>query len=98
MADRTPGDTNIYPCVKYPEASPDAIESKVAQRSASTIMNNVYNYESVTGKAYKFASNQDYIAFKLAKIRQGNILSGAYPSATQQSTITDMSVNLPHFK
>lgn len=90
MASRAPAPDGTYPCPHAPDFSPDAVANKAQQRAASAIMNSVYEYEENSEKKHKFKSNEEYLLYKMAKIRQGNVLSDPvrYANAPTQSTLT----------
>jgi hypothetical protein len=79
----------IYACPTPPDKSPDAAPTRELQRIGSTILNDKYQYESATGKHYKFKSHQDLLAYRMGLLRQVNVNTGAYPNAAPQSTLTN---------
>jgi hypothetical protein len=70
-----------------PDPVPDAVADKKQQRVASTLLNEKYTYETTTGNNYKFKSNQDYMLYKMGKLRQANVNTGAFPNAPMQSLV-----------
>jgi hypothetical protein len=95
MSSRAPAPENTYPCSHPPDFSPDTVANKAQQRAASAILNTVYEYEQATGKKYKFKSNEEHLLFKMAKMRQGNVLADPerYANAPTQSTLTLEQLN-----
>lgn len=77
----------IYTCPVYPERSPDAAPSPQLQITGSTILQDKYNYETTTGKPYKFKSQQDLLLYKLGRMREINMISGQFPNARQQVAV-----------
>ncbi len=82
----------IYPCPAPPDKSPDAAPTRQLQLIGSTILNDKYQYESVTGKPYRFKSQQELLAYRMGVIRQANVNTGNYPNAAPQSTLTNQQM------
>lgn len=80
-----PANDSTYSPPVAPDPVPDAIADKKQQRVASTLLNEKYTYDTTIGSGYQFKSNGDYMLFKMGKLRQANVNTGAFPTAPTQS-------------
>jgi hypothetical protein len=88
-AGRTVAPEGIYPCPGPQDKSPDAAPTRELQTIGSTILNDKYQYETASGKPYRFKSHQELLAYRMGLLRQVNVNTGNYPNAAPQSTLTN---------